>query len=833
MEKAGILNIFSCFGRSVLLSSIGALLVWAALVFGLTLTGHVASVGAQAVCSDTLTFDQCALRVRFRTLAGGTDRLTVACRVLDVSAAASGINPATEDSLFTLNGGAGDCFTSPIDAVTCTQRPRGFLCKSAAGNAPKIRMGLRPRRGNPDEYRLKLKAKEADLQCLRNSASPWIMGLELGDDCGQAACPESFGRRVCASWNCGDGVVASGEQCDDGNVAPGDGCDENCAVETCGNGVAEPGEDCDDGNMVDGDCCSNGCLSTAVCGDGLAECGEECDDGNMVAGDCCDESCDLEGTSGCGHPLCPDMAELRAWAGAGQPCTNDGDCGPGSCNLAMGRCQTATDIDQGANGVAHDSDVNDQVRNRLALRCDGSLGGSGCGQCDVLGVDPSLGNCRCADNRRVICDEPFQPDIDDCGGSTCQCFQAPPLPLAAGGVAVCQVHRFAEDLAGTVDVDTGQFELTTGLRVEVYLGLNIFNPCPTCDGDTVYDDGIRDGTCSGGYSIGQPCDAAGINHTFPLARSRCSVTGDPCGVNGDCPQGTCTEGNIGLSCGHFSDCDTVLNVHDGKCGETCDPYSPTSPGGEYSLDCMPVPGRNISGPGSPVSYTLTADTQTLDANLDCSFPFLGETCHCLQCSGDATFPCSSDADCAAVGAGTCIDSGLAGMATPACSSFATVCTPTGDNEGECPGASEGFCDGLVRANGEGYLRCSPGGICVAGDLGSPCQKDVECDSSLGAGDGSCSDDIDCNSFGAIGAGNCTLGKTRECFLDTIQADGQAVPGAPVGAAVFCIAPVGSAGVNAAFGLPGPGRIKQQLTSTMFCASDPSLVYTPGDPTSCQ
>ena len=101
-----------------------------------------------------------------------------------------------------------------------------------------------------------------------------------------------------------------------------------------------------------------------------------------------------------------------------------------------------------------------------------------------------------------------------------------------------------------------------------------------------------------------------------------------------------------------------------------------------------------------------------------------------------------------------------------------------------------------------------------------------------AADLSCASDGDCG-FGLLSAGNCTLSKTRECFLDSIRTDGVAIPGAPLVGSVFCIAPVSSAGVNAAAGLPGPGRVLQQVSSTLFCANDHSRIYTPGDPSSCE
>jgi hypothetical protein len=517
-------------------------------------------------------------------------------------------------------------------------------------------------------------------------------------------------------------------------------------------------------------CTEPGCITGP--GGGL----EECD----LDTDCC-QGCAIVAT-GCQHPLCPDAGKLQVWAGVGRDCTVDEDCPAGFCDGGLGRCRTGTMLDTGTTGIAHDSDVNDNTTARGSVLCEGPIDmlladTGGCGECELAGLDPVTGSCRCANDRRQICDSPFQPDADcgvDTNGdpNTCQCFLAPPFPLSSGGIAVCVLSRFTQDLVGTANVDTGELKTDASLRVEVYLGLDQFNPCPTCDGDTVYADGVRDGVCSFGNNLGQSCDATAINHTFPFVRRSCSVSGGACEKNTDCPA-----------------------------GQSCDSNIADVAGGEYSLDCLPATGKNVSGQGLPIAFTLTAGTQVLEAGLNCPFPFTASQCHCLVCNGDTSVPCSSNEECAALGAGTCSVAGGGVMNGPnPCISFGKVCTATENNEAECPGVVETYCDGFVRATGEGYITCAS--------------------------------DADCG-FGLLSAGNCTLSKTRECFMDSVQADGLAVAGAPLLASVFCVAPVSSAGVNAAAGLPGPGRVLQQINSTLFCANDHSRVYTPGDPSSCE
>jgi hypothetical protein len=327
-------------------------------------------------------------------------------------------------------------------------------------------------------------------------------------------------------------------------------------------------------------------------------------------------------------------------------------------------------------------------------------------------------------------------------------------------------------------VDTAEFEMTANLRTKVHLGLSVFSPCPTCDGDVTYNDGVRDGTCSGGQSIGLSCDSATRNHSFPFVKYSCSLTGDPCEAGSDCSSGA----------------------------DSCDATVLATPGGEYSLDCMPSASANVSGLGAQISLELSSGNVSLTAGLSCA-GLPAYDCHCLQCSGDSTLPCSSDAECSAVGAGTCSSLGSGGIGiSNSCND--AVCTPNvapaDTTMGYCaagPAVTE--CDGLLLPSGEGFLRCG--------------------------------NDADCSSYGggAVDTGNCTLSTPKWCFLDTVQANGSAIPGSPVGGSVFCIPPINSQAVSSSIGLPGLGRVLLQLEPVLFCANDPAQIYTPGDSTSCQ
>ncbi|HYB99717.1 MAG TPA: hypothetical protein VEC57_11365 [Candidatus Limnocylindrales bacterium] len=527
------------------------------------------------------------------------------------------------------------------------------------------------------------------------------------------------------------------------------------------------------------------------------------------------------------HPQCPDLGQLVLYSQVvdNDFCDDDADCGgePFFCNLSLNKCSTVTELDSGWTGLAHDSDINNNVLTRARLICAGPPS-PGCGQCIVDGIDPSPGNCRCSNNTRTMCDEPFSPDADDCGGATCDCYFGSPFPLSSGGTPACVVNRFSQDVSGTANVDTGQGAITANLRTQVFLSGTTTNPCPLCGGkcstntsepcdrDSDCDlggtcmqtdtpqDGIRDGLCMEGRNAGQACDINGINSSFPAY----------------------TDGGINAGAG-------------------------------YSLDCLPDTGTNVSGAGLSISLTQTSGTDTMDFNVDCDGSAAGTAlCPCKTCSNATSQPCNSDSECTGAGAcalqtsgtrdcnnntdcasrnvGTCTQIGRCSQATsltcttnadcqnrnvgpcnpPTCSSNGAsatlpkpndctggVCNDVGGGEGECAtGPDTGYCDGVTKANGDGILTCDDNADCAPDAVG-------------------------------IDAGDCSIFKRRECFLDPIVAQGAADTQFPVGAAAFCIPPTSSPAINSVAGLPGPGRVRNQAASATFCASDNNVQYQPG------
>jgi cysteine-rich repeat protein len=476
-------------------------------------------------------------------------------------------------------------------------------------------------------------------------------------------------RNDCNNAVCGDGFVRSGvEECDDGNATETDRCRSNCKLATCGDGVtcsavgctSGPGggaEECDAG-AGNSNTTPNTCRTTCAapgCGDNVIDSGEECDGtaGTCTGGGACASSCTCKNE-------CPGSGELTVLAADGRHCTQDNECLAGSC--IEGRCRTGSRLDTGLTGIAHGGDITDGVLARGFLDCGGSFP---CGVCEITGIDPSTGTCRCANDNRKICDEPFTADADDCAGQTCDCYFGPPLAFSSGNTPACVVNRFSEDVSGTANVDVGEGSITTRLRSKVYLGEDLARPCPYCEGDPVENDGVRGGHCVLGPNDGQDCDSNGFNTTFP---------------------------------------------------------GPT--GGGHSIDCFPSNGKNVSGAGLRIELTQSTGHHEMKISGDaiCGFPPLIKIpCWCLQCTGDGSVSCTSNEECAALGLGTCTSAGVGDRpdAINTCDGT-SKCVPVEGSDlfGECEvGPDDQFCDAYVRASGRGYVGCQSNADCDPGNIG--------------------------------------------------------------------------------------------------------------------
>ncbi|HYB98828.1 MAG TPA: hypothetical protein VEC57_06790 [Candidatus Limnocylindrales bacterium] len=414
---------------------------------------------------------------------------------------------------------------------------------------------------------------------------------------------------------------------------------------------------------------------------------------------------------------------------------------PGTCpasanvliNSGYGVKQTDTVLDSGYTGLAHGVDVIDRYLGAVNLsNCDDD-----CDNCDVT-LDPTpvpdnytgtYSTCRCSNDVTINCDVINGADTE-CGGNTCQCFFGPPLPLSSASTPVCVSNRFAAEFDGTT-IGLGEYSVTTATKAVVHTGINVSQPCPTCDGETEaqYNNGVRQGTCNGGTRNGSACDVNATSLDF----------------------------------------------------------------GNTSFDCPPDPGTNISGTGLTLALEFSSGTQSITAALaggGCSVP----PCHCMQCSGDTTIGCSSNAECAAAGAGTCT-SGTQSKQND-CVDGIAGCVDVGNNQGQCDSDTPtvSHCDGLVRAD----------------------------DRNGAVGIITCSDDSDCDALDPDCPGNdcgsCVPDQIRSCFLPTITTTGDPGIFESNGISTFCTAQTSNPGVNSAGGLPGPGRVKLNFNFDLYCAN---------------
>lgn len=229
-------------------------------------------------------------------------------------------------------------------------------------------------------------------------------------------------------------------------------------------------------------------------------------------------------------------------------------------------------------------------------------------------------------------------------------LHGPPVPVASGGIGVCVVNAFAEDVVGTVDVASGEGSVRLRERVHVHVGGSLAQPCPVCGG-----------FCSG------PGSFAG-----PGARTLCSVDGD-CAAGDQCvTDALCSYGPRA----------------DHPCRPNAPFGGPTASFGNPSIDCPPPPAT-ISGTGlDVVQEPRTTDHVTFLPTHACMDPsFAGDAC---RGGSNAGRPCAADAECPG---GTCAPQCFCAGAdrpndcAPACVGGSADAAPC-SGDGDCSG---GFC----------------------------------------------------------------------------------------------------------------------------------------------
>ncbi len=254
---------------------------------------------------------------------------------------------------------------------------------------------------------------------------------------------------------------------------------------------------------------------------------------------------------------------------------------------------------------------------------------------------------------------------------------------------------------------------------------------------------------TGGNSINNPCPVCNGNDI----------------PNDGALNGTCSAGaRAGLSCD--------------RNGE-----SPTPSFGFTSLDCPPSGGTLVGT--LPVDLTNTntgAVTKTVGATSPNCNGLPGFKCMCSSCSGNSSVPCFTDTDCSAVGAGTCTNNAGEPRRPNACLDDTSNAAPP-------------HCSATAVA-GEGACEIGPVDQHCAAERFRSCTLDTDCL----AGDKCVTENRACfpNYDGNVGDSITAVGSFGAPSNHT---------GTSTFASIFCVAPTTAGAVNAAGGLPGPGRLK--------------------------
>jgi len=244
----------------------------------------------------------------------------------------------------------------------------------------------------------------------------------------------------------------------------------------------------------------------------------------------------------------------------------------------------------------------------------------------------------------LVCPSGTCEEICPGAGNFCvTTLHGPPLPVSAGGVSVCIVRVFSEDVVGTTNVLAGGAAVRLRENLVTHAGASLGTPCPVC----------------GGFCAG--------------SREACEVGAD-CGAQGPCvTEAVCSAGpNRDQPC-------RVTPPFGGTAGLP----------GTTSVDCPPFRGTDISAGGLDLLLDpLTTGTVSFTPSVTCAAEdFAGDACVGGPSEGR---PCTAPSDCpSGACTGQCF---CAGQAAPTACNAACV---GGLNDGKpcetqsaCP---SGFC----------------------------------------------------------------------------------------------------------------------------------------------
>jgi len=363
-------------------------------------------------------------------------------------------------------------------------------------------------------------------------------------------------------------------------------------------------------------------------------------------------------------------------------------------------------------------------------------------------------------------------DCTNLGNPVDRCVEVPhgaPLPLSSGGISVCVVNVFKEDVTGTTDLASGAGAVRLHQNSITYLGPDVQQPCPVCGG-----------FCSGpGSGVG------------PGTRNLCSSDLDCSG---------------GAHCVTDLVCSYGPNV-DQPCRPNPPFGGPTQYFGNPSVDCEVNPTTFLSNIDILFNPATTGST-SLTANQDCGpNAFANKVC---TAGVNQFHNCNTNLDCPG---GTCNEQCFCGggaqqpnQCDPACFGGTNDMAACSDDS-ECPG---GFCHiGDCRVN-PSDTDSSQEGLCTVGPSDGRCSVHPfrQCQDNSW-----CSPIPGPNYCPFCDSGETCIQTPRECFVSpTINRNGVAGTPDRVSAAIFCIAPTGNPAVDNTAGLPGPGAITQPATT---------------------
>ena len=389
------------------------------------------------------------------------------------------------------------------------------------------------------------------------------------------------------------------------------------------------------------------------------------------------------------------------------------------------------------------------------------------------------------------------------------CTDAAPLcgtctlsgPISNGGGAPLNNHRCRGDSNG----DNGSW---------IQCASNA--ACPGADNACTFFFGPPRPTAAGGVGACSTTEMTGgaLDGTIDLGTGAVSLTvpmttkiytgillADPCPR---CVAGTCSGGE--------------------RNGEACTINGSSSLfGDDTSLDCPPN-GGGLIGTIVKTAVPLTTGTQTRTlsaASPSCTaFGFTSLKCMCDTCDNAARTPCTSNADCIAVGAAICGGPRCLGEGGNA----GTPCATDGEcTSGSCgvpgePTSPNSCSNGNCVANTPPDNDSVDEGQCEIGPSNNVCSVETFRSCSI---DNDCRPPAEGGSCPSCAAGMQTcMSVRRQCFTangaigDDVVAAGVASTTAPTLAGSFCGSESGSSAVNAVLGLPGLVRYTLPGTATI-------------------